>query len=303
MNKKTYAHLALILVAIIYGANYSIAKIAMDEPSISPMAMIFMRLGTGVITFTTIYFFWVRENIDRKDLPIFAFCGLTGAALNMSFFFIGLNFTNPINASLVMTSSPVMVIIFSYFIIKEKITAVNGIGIFMALIGAAILIYRPTSTEQAGSMLGDFFIFMNATSYALYLVLVKRLIAKYHPFTILLMVFSFGFLFVLPFSIKPFLFIEWEGLDWTVMGSIVFVLIGTTILAYLFNAFALVHVRSSTAGSYIYAQPVVASFFAILMQKDSLQPKMIFCSALIFIGLYLVSKKKKSISKSFLHST
>jgi drug/metabolite transporter (DMT)-like permease len=78
-----------------------------------------------------------------------------------------------------------------------------------------------------------------------------------------------------------------------VIQSIIYVLLFTTCIAYLLNAWALKSVKSSTAGAYIYLQPLLATFFALLFGKDELNGKMIISACLIFTGLYLVSKKNK----------
>lgn len=265
----------------------------MNAPSVSPMGMIFMRILTGAIVFSLVYLIFLREKIERSDLLLFTICALTGSALNMSLFFMGLNFTTPIHASLVMTASPVMVAVFSYFIIKEKLSKINLVGILLALFGAIYLIYEPSMTMGKQTIMGDILVFLNGSSYALYLVFVKNLISKYHPFTILMMVFNLGFIMVLPFSIQDFNNIEWGSLDQNVIGSIVFVLIGTTCLAYFLNAFALKTVKSTTVASYIYLQPVIATIIAIFLKQDHLSLKIGISAALIFAGLYLVGKKNE----------
>ena len=286
------AHIALFTVAVIYGANYSISKIAMDSGLITPMGIVWLRILTGALVFTPLYFIFVREKIYKKDIWLFVICSLTGVSINMSFFFVGLHYTNPINASLVMTTSPVIVLIFSYLIIQEKIRPVNILGIFIALIGAVLLIYKPEQSFSLDSIKGDLMIFLNATVYSLYLVLVKKLVGKYNPLTILAIVFSLGLVFVSPIGVIEVLKTEWKMFDMPIYLALAFVLLCTTCMAYLFNAFALRTVRSSTAGTYIYLQPLLATIFAILLQKDTLNLKMMLCAVLIFTGLYLVSKKK-----------
>jgi len=162
----------------------------------------------------------------------------------------------------------------------------------LALLGAVILIYRPQEGLITNSALGDFLIFLNGASYALYLVLVKKLIPKYKPFTILMLVFTVGTIAVFPVSLLYIQDIEWQQLNVPVYLSLAFVLLFTTCSTYLLNIFALQHLRSSTAGSYIYLQPVLASFFAIAMEKDQLSLKIVICTLIIFAGLYLVSLKK-----------
>jgi drug/metabolite transporter (DMT)-like permease len=292
LSKKLLAHIALFLVALIYGANYSIAKIVMDEESFSPFALLGFRLLTGFVVFTLFYFGVSREKIDRSVIGLIVLCGLTGTGLNMALFLYGLNHTNPINASLVMTTAPVLVLVFSWILLKQKISILSTVGIFIALAGAIYLVYRPGFGFSLGKIKGDLSIFLNGACYAMYLVLVKRLIAKYSPVTILMLVFSVGLLFIFPFTIIDITRIEWQGFSSSIYYSLAFVLIGTTCLTYLFNVFALQYVKSSLAGVYIYLQPVMASFFAILIFGEMITWRIILSSILIFAGLYLVSIKK-----------
>jgi len=293
LNPRISSHVALFLVALIYGANYSISKIAMDDGLIDPMSIVWLRIGFGAIIFSSLYLIFVREKIDRKDLRLFILCSLTGVTLNMSLFFTGLHYTNPINASLVMVTTPIIVLVFSYVLLKEYITKLNVAGIFLALIGAIILVYKPETNFSLSSMKGDLMVFANACFYGLYLVLVKKLLLKYHAFTVLMGIFSFGFLFILPVGFFTFPEVQWAAMNSKIIASLVFILICTTCLTYLLNLYALKTVKASTAGTYIYLQPLLASFFAILLQKDVLNVKMLISSALIFGGLYLVSKKNQ----------
>jgi len=283
------------MVALIYGANYSIEKIVMDEPSFSPTALLGFRLLTGFSVFSLLYWGVSREKIDKKDIGLIILCGLTGVGINMTLFLYGLDNTNPINASLVMTCTPVMVLLFSFLILKQKITWYNTVGIFIALIGAVYLIYKPSFGFSLESMKGDICIFLNGTSYALYLVLVKKLVVKYKPLTILMLIFSVGFVFFFPITVRDISVIEWGSFSTSVYLSFVFVMAATTCMTYLLNVYALQHVKSSTAGVYIYLQPLLAAIFAILLAKDVMSWKIVFCSALIFVGLYLVSKKKNKL--------
>jgi len=264
----------------------------MDSGYISPLGIVWLRIFTGAAVFSAIYLIFVREKVFKHDFWLFIICSLTGITINMSFFFVGLHYTNPINASLVMTTSPVLVLIFSYLIIHERISSINIVGILIALVGAVLLIYEPQQIFSFDSIKGDLMIFINAAVYSLYLVLVKKLVGKYNPITILAVVFSLGLIFITPVAIGEVFETQWGLFNRAISWSLVFVLICTTCLAYLFNAFALRTVKSSTAGTYIYLQPLLATCFAILLQKDSLNLKMVISAALIFTGLYLVSKKK-----------
>lgn len=278
---------------MIYGANYSIAKIVMDEDSFSSIALLGFRLLSGVAFFSILYFVFIREKIDLKDTWLIVLCGLSGTGLNMGLFLYGLDHTTAINASLVMTIVPILVLIFSLIILKSSINKYNILGILIAFIGAIYLIYRPDFGFSIDKIKGDLSIFLNGSFYALYLVLVKKLIHKYHPITLLMLFFAVGFIAIFPFTLSSISSIEWSVLDNNVYLAFAFVLIFTTCFTYLLNVFALQYVPSTIAGVYIYLQPLIAAIFAIFIRNEEISIKVVGSSALIFAGLYLVSIKKK----------
>jgi drug/metabolite transporter (DMT)-like permease len=179
LTKNLYkAHLALLGANIIYGANYIIAKGIMPN-KIGPSSFVFLRiLGAGIL-------FWIlksfiKEKVEKKDFLRLLFCGLLGVAANQLLFFHGLNLTSPIDASIIITAIPVLVVIFSFFILKEKITSNKLLGVSIGAMGAILLIWYGNRSGGTSSLLGNLFIFINACSYALYLVLVKPLMKKYN---------------------------------------------------------------------------------------------------------------------------
>lgn len=291
------AHLALLCVSLIYAANYTVAKEIMPK-YLSPDALVFCRILTGVIIF------WILslvnyEKIEKKDFGRIIICGLLGSALNMLMFFKGLSLTKPINASLIMLLSPIIVLVASSIIIKERITNIKIIGILIGIFGAGILISNGQSIDlNSEGLLGDFFVCINATSYAIYLVLVRELMQKYQPFTVLRWVFTFGFIFVFPFTIQSVFNADFGSIPQNIWLAIGFVLIAVTVLTYLFNAFALKHVKASVVSVYIYLQPLWASIIALSFGKDILTPTKIMAYILILFGVLLVSKPNNKIGIS-----
>jgi len=297
-NNIFKAHLALLGANLIYGANFMIAKGVMPN-KIGPSALVLFRLiGAG-------FLFWiikrfVKETIDKKDYPIIILCAILGAAVNMLLFFHGLSLTSPIDASIISTSIPVMVLIFGAVILKEKITHYKLLGIAIGGVGAFLLVWYGNKTEGTSSLLGNVLIFINTCSYALYLVLIKPLMMKYNPITIISWVFLLGLIFVLPFGINDAINTNYEAFTLQTYLSIGFVVIGTTFLTYLFNIYALQHVAPSIAGSYVYLQPAISFLLviisALLLGYDTYKAdinlvKILSC-LLVVSGVYLVSKKQ-----------
>tara|TARA_B100000925_G_scaffold44104_1_gene28775 strand:+ start:1131 stop:2027 length:897 start_codon:yes stop_codon:yes gene_type:complete len=294
---KILPHIALFAVNLIYALNYSIAKDVMPD-YIGPSGFILLRVLGGSFLFFLTYIFFIKEKVNSPDIVRLIFCGLFGVAINQLFFFEGLNLTTPINAAIIMTVSPILVIVFSAIIIKEKITIRKIFGIFLGLTGAATLILKSGAISLDNDyFIGNFLVFVNATSYSIYLVIVKGLMTKYNPITVMFYVFSFGLIFVFPFGISELSNVSLEIFTLEIFLKVGFVVICTTFLAYLFNAFALKSLNPSVVSIYIYLQPVLATVIAIILKSDSLDLIKIISSAFIFSAVFLVSMpSKKSIT-------
>ena len=299
MNDNIKAHLALITVAFIYGMNYTIAKDVMVKEYMTPFGFIMLRTLAGVVLFSFVHLLFVREKMENKDIAYAALCSVFGVALNMLAFFEGLKYTSPIHGSLFMVLCPILILLISALIIKEKITPKKVIGVLLGLAGAIILIvHSGTSNDKVASFYGDALIMVNAASYALYLVLVRKLIKKYHIITVIKWVFLFGAIIVIPFGAKELALTNWNSFPPKIWIAIGYVLLFTTFLAYLLNGFALTKVMPSTVGFYIYFQPLIAAAFAILWGQDHLDIFKITSAILLFYGVYLINKtsaKQKSI--------
>ena len=168
LNKTLLAHLALLAANLIYAINYSFAKDVMPD-FIMPSGFILLRVIGALFLFALSYFLFVNEKVERKDILRLAICGIFGVAINQLFFFEGLNLTTPINAAIVMTVNPILVILLSFFIIKEAITFRKSLGTLLGLTGAAILILKVGSVDfSSNHQTGNLFVFINASSYGLY---------------------------------------------------------------------------------------------------------------------------------------
>jgi len=113
LNKTLLAHLSLLVANLIYALNYTFAKDVMPE-YIQPSGFILLRVIGAFFLFTLSYLLFIKEKVEKKDIIRFAICGLFGVAINQLLFFEGLNLTTPINAAIIMTSNPILVIIMSY---------------------------------------------------------------------------------------------------------------------------------------------------------------------------------------------
>ncbi len=307
ISNKTKAHIALLSLNITYGANYLIAKGLMPN-KIEASALVFLRIsGAGILFF--ILNFFVKEKVERKDMARLALCGLLGVATNQFFSMNGLSLTSPVDAAIIVTAMPIFTVIISYFLLKEPLTLQRILGILIGGGGAVLLIYLGNSGIGTGSLLGNIFVSINALSFAFYLVIVKPLMSKYKPITVIVWTFLFGFLSMFPFCIKDLVHTDFYAFDVSNWISLIYVVIGPTFLAYLLNIFALQFVKPTVSSSYIYVHPAVAMILVTVIsylvpnsqyQGDITAIKLL-CCVLIFVGVYLISggslrwlKKQKS---------
>ncbi len=297
------AHLALFLVNTFYGANHVIAKGIMPT-ILTPNVFIFLRVAGASFLFGLIRVFSkTKEKIDRKDFPRLAACGLFGVAVNQLFFFHGLNLSSAINSGIIMTLNPIMVVVLSFFILKEKITNFRVAGILLGATGA-VLLTLTSSTDNPELALGDFYLFINAVSYAIYLVIAKPLMQKYRPITVITFTFFFGLLFVLLFppTLRDVIQTNFSLLIGVVLLKVLYVVVVVTFLAYLLTMYSLSKVSPSVSSVYIYFQPIMVIFFAILFAyigftadyTNTITNQKIFYMILIFVGVYVTSLKRKA---------
>lgn len=289
-TQLVFAHIALLFVALFYGGNYLIAKHVMNNSFIQPLGFVLLRVVVATGLFWLLALAIQPERIRRKDIPLFVLCGLTGVCINQTFFFSGLELTTPIHASLIMTITPLLVLLFSRLLIAEKVTIFKVTGVIIGCTGAVLLMTRGVDVHSGdGHLAGDALVLINATSYALYLVLVKRLTRKYRPLTVIRWVFSFGLIFVLPIGFHQLSVVEWHTFTTHAWLAVAYVLICVSFLAYLFNVFALRHVNPSTVSIYIYLQPLFAALLSVVFEMEVLTWIKVLAGVLIFIGVALVS--------------
>lgn len=294
MTKSLKAHVSLFSAQVIYALNYSIAKDLMPN-FMGPGALVLLRVLGACLLFWTVSIFTPSEKVEKGDYMKFLLLAVFGVACNQLCFIFGLNLTFPINSAIIMTSNPIVVTIFTLVVLKERVTIFKVGGIALGISGALILML--TSGRAFGfsseTSVGDMLTLINSTSWAVFVVMAKPYMQKYQTITVMKWIFFFGL-----FLVTPFGFADLKTTDFTAFTShawfaLVFVVAATTFLAYLLNTYALKELSPSTVSAYIYVQPFLATFFALIFGKDSLTLYKILAGSLIIVGVYLAGKKSK----------
>jgi drug/metabolite transporter (DMT)-like permease len=292
VSKRNLALIGATIVSIIYGVTFTIAKDVMPK-YIDAFGFILLRVGGTTLLFWIISLFIKTEKIEKNDFPRIIAAAFFGVALNMLTFFKGLSYTSPIMGAVIMVTTPMIVLILSAILIKERMKTRKILGIILGLAGTLFLILYGKSMNNAPKAgLGNLLVFINAVSYGFYLIIVKKLMDKYNAFSFVKWIYLFGFLMVLPFGYTEFQAVNWSVLPVDIFWKIGFVVLFSTFLTYLLNLLSMKELKPTTVAVFIYLQPLFATIFAIGLGKDELNMIKIGAALLIFSGVYLVTQKK-----------
>jgi drug/metabolite transporter (DMT)-like permease len=292
MSKRNWALLAATLVSIIYGVTFTIAKDVMPK-YVEPFGFILMRVGGSMLLFWIITPFFSTEKIEKQDFPRIIAAAFFGVALNMLTFFKGLSYTSPIMGAVLMVTTPMIVLVLSALLMKERMQNRKIYGLILGLIGTVFLIlYGKSVINASNATLGNILVFINAVSYGFYLIIVKKLMDKYNAFTFVKWIYTFGFLMVLPFGWSEFQAVDFTNIPMDIFWKIGFVVVFSTFLTYLLNLVSMRELKPTTVAVFIYLQPLFATIFAVSLGKDDVTWVKIISAVLIFTGVYLVTQKR-----------
>ncbi len=293
-KSRLQGHIAMLFTSLIFGVNIPLSKNLMPD-WISPVGLTYSRFAFGAIAFWAISLFVKWEKVTKKDMGTLFLGSLLGVGLNQAAFISGLERTSVTNASIVITVTPILAMIISFFILKEPITIRKTSGVLIGLIGVLtmILTSQLAGHGREASLTGDLLCVLSSLSYAFFLVLTRGISRRYSSITLMKWMFLFSALLFYPLGSKELftarVFQSGTSLAW---GSYLYMLIGATMITYLLIPVAQRRIRPTTIGMYNYLQPLVASLIAIMWGHDTFSWIKPFSAVLIFTGVYFVTTSK-----------
>lgn len=267
---------------------------------IHPLALIYFRFFGGMVLFWLVSLFVKSEKVSRKDLFLLFLASIFAMNLNQLFFFGGLSMTTPIDASIVVTTMPIVTMILAALILKEPLTRLKTVGVLVGAAGALLLVFTHQDFNAgSGNFKGNMIVFLAVTAFSLYLTLFKDLISRYSPITVMKWMFLFASVTGLPVSYSALSTVNWASLTphhWLMVGFVVFF---ATFFGYLLLPVGQKNIRPTTLSMYNYVQPIVASLVAVMAGMESFGYNQAMASVLVFSGVYIVtqSKSREQIEK------
>jgi drug/metabolite transporter (DMT)-like permease len=290
---RTRAHLALIAANLIYGLNFSVAKSVMPD-FIRPLALVSIRSVITALLFYITSLFLPKEKVEKRDLLYIFGCSFLGVVINQVLFLKGLEMTTPINSSIILAINPVAVFVFAAIILKEKISIIRGGGLAVGLAGIMLLILHEGRPDLSSTtFIGNIFTLINTLSWALFTVVIKRMLEKYTPVTVMKWVFFFGMFTNIPLGYSQLTTTDWYAITPSAWIAIGFVVVCATYLGYLLLLYSLRRLSPTIVSSYTYSQPVIAAIVATMIGQDSIKLVDFASAILIFAGVFMVSRQQK----------
>ncbi len=282
----------VLAVNVFFGLNIPISKALLSV--IQPFGWSFMRAAFACICFWTVSLCVPREPIARKaDLLLLFVCALFGMVFNQVSFVVGLTLTTPIDASIIATSVPVMVMIIAAIVLKEPITPTKVTGVLVGAAGAILLILSSSKIGVGNNSLqGDLLCLLSGLSYATYLVISKPLVQRYSAVTVMKWTFLFSSILLSPLGINDLKPLNFSVFNERLILQVSYALALGTFIPYLLIPMGLKRLRPTTMSMYNYVQPLVASIIAIIALQDTLTWVKLVAAILVFSGVYIVNKSK-----------
>ncbi len=288
-------HLALAAVSVIFGSNYVVAKVVMDD--VPPMALFAVRTAGASLCLYLLHRIWIHESLQRRDLLPVAVYSFFGVVVNQILFLWGLERTTPTNAAILVCTIPAFTYGWAVLLRREPAVRIRLIGLAIAFLGVGYLIGIEEFDLSSELVQGNLFIVINSSSFGLYLVLTKPLVSRYrNPVTVLRWTFAFAML-AIPFSIPALSRLQAPAFSPTILVAIGFMILFPTVLTYLLNNWALQRADASLVAVYIYLQPIVAASLSIAFLGEQLTLRMLPAVVAVFLGVFCVTRPTTRLPK------
>ena len=287
----------LVLAVFFWSGNFIVGRAV--YPSVPPIALAFWRWTVAFLVLLPFVLPRLRQDWPaiRGSWPVLLLLSALGVASFNTLLYAGLQWTIAINAFLIQSTMPVVIVGLSALVFRERITIVQSIGIPVALSGAAIIgaegnigVFRFVSVDA-----GDALIVIAVFCYAAYSVLL-RLRPAIHPLSFVATTFLMASLTLLPFYIWETSSVRSADLSVSAVSAIIYVAVFPSIVSFICFNRGVELIGANQAGLFIYLMPVFGSVMAIAFLGESLHwfhGAGICCIAL---GIWLSTRDRTSLA-------
>jgi drug/metabolite transporter (DMT)-like permease len=301
---RATGHAALLVVQLCFGLFPIFGKLAFAPGAFTPMGVGAWRMCVGAMFLAAVALVLHGRKflIPRADIACLAVCSFLGVTANMVLYLEGLKRSTATNAGVMMCLIPVFTFAIAALSRQETLRWTRALGLAIALAGASILFWGERADLVRAHGLGNALMALNTLCYAAYLVLSRPVTRRHPP----LVVIAWVFVLSLPW-VPLVLAREVSGSEHTLRevvippladlrawGSLAFILVFPTAVAYLLNTFALSRLAASTTAVYVYIQPVITGLFGWWLLGEEPTRALFAAAGAIFVGIWLVARAPRA---------
>ena len=292
-KNKIAAHASLLVANIIFGLGVPITKLLLDN-WVSPMAWMATRCIGAAVIFWAVSLFMPKEKVPIKDLFVIMVGGLIGFLVSQTFTAWAIDYSTPTYVSFIGTLTPVMTMVCAALFIGERISGRGLVGVVIGIIGAMLMVVM---NWQGGAgkndVLGIGFALLSLLTWAIYLIITRKVSAKYSAVTQMKWIFLVSSVAILPFSWSDLTHSTLYSSAWQWSGvlEMAYIVVLATVVGFFAIPFASRYLKATTVSVYTNLQPILASFVAIALGQDLLTWDKPVALILVLLSAYMVSKR------------
>lgn len=280
-------YLLLGFMVFVWSMNFAVAKLALKE---------FPALLLGSLRFTVagailfVVYLWRRRSgktqpVERDEFWKLLGIGLVGVGLNQITFLLGLTRTSVGHASILICVTPVIVLLLSSWIGHEHLSHRKFLGFGLAVSGILVLQGRALLTGH-GSMLGDLFVVLAATTFSIFTVGGKHMRHQFDSVTMMTFAYTGSGVVLFPVTYWLGSQFAFEKVSWLGWAAVLYMAVFPSIVAYLIFYHALRYLSSSRLSMLSYLQPFLATLFAIPLLGEKVTASLVAGGMLVIAGVW-----------------
>ncbi|MGE0418289.1 MAG: DMT family transporter [Acetobacteraceae bacterium] len=290
----TAPHVLLTFAVLFWSGNFIVGRAIAG--TVPPVALAYWRWTLGLGLVICLGTSQIRRDwpVLRRHWRVLLVLGALGIAVFNTLVYLGLQFTTAVNALLLQSAMPVMILAASFLLFRERPGGWQVLGVLVSIVGVAVIATHGDWHMLASLKLnaGDVWILAAVASYALYSALLRQRPAV-HPLSFLAATFAIGSVMLLPLYVHEHLRIAQVQPVPAAWLAIAYVAVFPGFLSYLLFNRGVELAGANTAGHFVHLMPIFGSVLAILLLGETLAGFHLVGGALIAAGLVLAALDRR----------
>jgi drug/metabolite transporter (DMT)-like permease len=288
---KARLYFLLSLMLLFWSLNFTIGKVALREfPS---MLLVGIRTSFAAAFTLPIYFWQCRGKREvwknTTDFWWLLTLGIFGVILNQLFYVVGLSLTSVAHAAIIVTLTPVTVLIFAALLKQEHFTLLKALG--MTIAASGVLVIQLSKDQASGATpLGDGFCFLSVLGFAMFTVKSKQFTQRHSGLTAITVAYVGGAIALAPVTVWMGSRFDLARVSAAAWLSLIYMAVFSAVIAYLIYYYALTYLPASRVSAVSYLQPVVATLFAVIVLGERISTVLIIGGILVLTGVVITER-------------